>query len=463
MKIKTNKTNRLLTILFAACSLLITSCSHDPIFNIIDSEVKPEKNGICGHINSFVTFNSKLYIATNFLYEKPLASSSESNILNGGWTRIADTSTAPFTGRLISFIAADSNYLYAYTVTYGLDDAHNNVPDSVIIFYSEDARNWNKIDNEKFESLYTNSVKGKIISSENKPGAAVLAETNNPFRYVLKIFDNQALSASDKNAYCVFVSDIDAKGNMATKLFRLNGNNDLIEIPNGTNNSLNQNNIISKGEDSTPAAGYSPYYSQSAVHYKGSDYFFEYTGIIADDNYIYLSAENNTVMVADGWDSSKRVEKLSDIIKSYSVSSYGFTFEGNSCESAKSVKINCGNIISFGITKDKLLLGTRTGIAHVNFDTERIPGTGLQAFNSNAASVLHSPYHVLSIFVVDPSKNEDKTDIYAANEYEGYYSTSTTALFEDIGLWAYYPSRGNWNKDGTSSGKNKKTHLPAGN
>lgn len=462
-----NKNNsfRLLFILIIAFSLFNTSCGHDPIFNIINSEVKPEKNGICGHINSFVTFNGNLYLATNFLYEKPLNTYSANKTLNGGWTRITDSSTEPFNGRQIIFIVADCNYLYAYTITYGLDEQHTNVPDSVIIYYSSDARTWNPIDNNHFYSLISDALKETILTPSEKEGVAVLKALNNPFRYIHMIFDNNAYDSADKRVYAVIVYNINADGDMETRLYALDGNNAPVEIPAGTNNSINMNTLVSKEN-----ASYSPRYSLTAVNFNGADYFFEYKGAIADKNYIYLSPESNKVYIANGWEASRRKTKVSDILKSYTIEDYGFTLTKDGItESAKTVSINSGSIISFGITKDKLILGTTSGIAHVNFDSDRIPGTELQSFSTNAASVLHSPYNVLALFVVDSFvdplnlKDEINCEIYASNEYKGYYSTSTTALFEDIGLWAYYPERGNWNKDGTSAGKNKKTHLPAGN
>ena len=422
-----NKINsfRLLSILITVFSLLITSCGHDPIFNIINSEVEPEKNGICGHINSFVTFNGKLYIANNFLYEKSLDAYTTDKInFNGKWTRIADSSTEPFNGRQIVFIATDSNYLYAYTVTYGLNEQHTYIPDSVIIYYSADARTWTKIDNDNFYSQISDDLKSKILTPSEKDGAAIFTKSNDPFRYILKIFDNQAFDAADKKAYVVMTYNLNVDGYMETKLFALNGGNALEEIPSGTNNSLNMNTLVDKQIDS-----YSPRYSETAVNYKGEDYFFEYSGFIADKNYIYYSPMNNKVYVADGWDASRRKTDVTTILKSYTIKDYGFTFTGNgTTDSAKIIGVNSGSILSFGITKDKLILGTESGIAHVNFDESRIPGTELQSFTTNAASVLHSPYNVLAIFVVDTFttpdalKNENDCEIYAVNEYEGYYS-----------------------------------------
>lgn len=456
-----NKTNsfRLLPLLFTVFSLLITSCGHDPIFNIINNEVKPEKNGIGGHINSFVTFKNNVYIATNFIYQKTLSPSTDEN-LNGQWKRIE--STPFYKKRDAVYLAADSNYLYAYTVTYGLDEEHTNIPDSVIIYYTSDLETWSSISNDKINNLLNNTFKSKIFFEGNKEGTATSNESNQLMRLALKIFDNQTTVTENKNAYITLVSDIkDNKTTiegMKTELYKLDGPNDFIKVDSGTNNSLNMDTVSEKTE-----ASYSPQHSITAVNYEGSDYFFEYTSIVADENYIYLSAGTNKIMVADGWSSEERKTHLTDVFKTYTIDNYGFTFNGVNCEDAKTLKTNSNSIISMAITKDYLLLGTETGIAHVELGTDRIPGTELQAFKSNAASVLHSPYHVTNIFVVDPSKNEENTDIYASNEYPGYYTTSTTALFEDIGLWAYYPSRKNWNKDGTSNPEDKATHLPAGN
>ena len=109
---------------------------------------------------------------------------------------------------------------------------------------------------------------------------------------------------------------------------------------------------------------------------------------------------------------------------------------GYSCE---------GTLMSLGVTADYLLVGTNAGIKHRPL-TNRMPGPVSVDFKTNAASTLNSAYQILSLLVVNPELNETQTAIYASQVYSGTGS-SNSAQFDHVGLWAYYPYRGNWNRE----------------
>lgn len=105
--------------------------------------------------------------------------------------------------------------------------------------------------------------------------------------------------------------------------------------------------------------------------------------------------------------------------------------------------MNSGTIYSLGITADSILLGTSEGIAHTTF-YENVPLATTYDFSTNAASALSSYYDVENILVVDPSLGEISGIIYGTTTFSGS-SSSSSASFENIGLWSYYPYKGKWN------------------
>ena len=92
-----------------------------------------------------------------------------------------------------------------------------------------------------------------------------------------------------------------------------------------------------------------------------------------------------------------------------------------------------------------MLLGTDEGIQHVTI-TNNVPGASTQDFDNNAASALSSYYEVPALLVVNPSQSESGTAIFAAAEFSGS-SSSTSATLDNVGLWGYYPSADEWNRE----------------
>lgn len=114
------------------------------------------------------------------------------------------------------------------------------------------------------------------------------------------------------------------------------------------------------------------------------------------------------------------------------------------------IDTDSNSIISMGFTKDFMLLGTTDGIQHVTMgadstDTNK-PGSSIQDFDNNAASALSSYYEVPALLVVNPGANEYSTAIFAAAEFSGS-SSSTSATLDNVGLWGYYPSEDEWNRE----------------
>jgi hypothetical protein len=109
--------------------------------------------------------------------------------------------------------------------------------------------------------------------------------------------------------------------------------------------------------------------------------------------------------------------------------------------------LGCSNIISMAVTSDAILLGTNGGGIVKVTNTDGVPGSSLGSFSTNADSALSSPYRILAMLCMDPSASETASPaIYASSDFTGTTS-STTGSYSDIGLWSYYASRGNWNRE----------------
>lgn len=108
------------------------------------------------------------------------------------------------------------------------------------------------------------------------------------------------------------------------------------------------------------------------------------------------------------------------------------------------VDFDRGTIWALAVTADYLLVGTSDGIFRSHLDSG-VPSSSATDFSNNAQSLLTS--RVTGLYVLDSSRNEGDTDEYGSMIISGYLSSSSDT-FGEIGLYAYYPGRGVWNRDG---------------
>lgn len=115
---------------------------------------------------------------------------------------------------------------------------------------------------------------------------------------------------------------------------------------------------------------------------------------------------------------------------------------GTKIEDSKDSK-DRGSIYSLAVTKNYLLVGTtESGIKHYSLNSDGSVGGEVRDFATNADAIMSSGYEVNTLLVVDPSKSETETTIYSAIDFVG-----RSQQFDHVCIWAYYPWRGNWNRD----------------
>ncbi|MBQ9624203.1 MAG: hypothetical protein IJJ71_06055 [Treponema sp.] len=111
------------------------------------------------------------------------------------------------------------------------------------------------------------------------------------------------------------------------------------------------------------------------------------------------------------------------------------------------VNLNHKSILSIALTANYLLAGTTGGIIHTPLKADSnkivaIPAAGHVDFSTNADAALSSYYDVQAILVVNPSNDETAATIFATAE-----TSSTSASLNNVGLWSYFSSRNEWNRE----------------
>ena len=161
-----------------------------------------------------------------------------------------------------------------------------------------------------------------------------------------------------------------------------------------------------------------------------SDIFFESTASVKNGNYIY-------------WGEGSKLYYSNDT-------------SNPKAEGKKTLALDAGTDIScLAVTSDSILIGrgdfansliSKGGIAKTSLDSDGKPGNSLESFSTNATSQLASVYQIYTLLVANPEQTELEASIYASMGFKGSGS-STSVSYDNIGLWSYYPTRGNWNRE----------------
>ncbi len=214
------------------------------------------------------------------------------------------------------------------------------------------------------------------------------------------LFCTNAIAISNRKAYFILQG-----GDAGYKAYMLDG-------PNTSSSSLE----LGTENAATDPISNSTSVSQSCVFYNSAVYFFTSRGSCTNETTaasatIYYYGDGSTLRW--GGDETGSVD-------------------------AKST------VYSIAATSNYLLVGTSSGISHHPLSSW-VPSSRQNSFSTNADSTLSSQYTVLSLLAVNPESTETGGAIYATQNFSG--SGSNSAQFDHIGLWAYYPSRGNWNRE----------------
>ena len=113
------------------------------------------------------------------------------------------------------------------------------------------------------------------------------------------------------------------------------------------------------------------------------------------------------------------------------------------------------NVSALAVCKDSIIIGMGNtsaystssygGITRSPLTSEGKP-TGTADFSTNADTQISSGYIVSALLNANPAENELDSALYAGVFFYGSGSSNAVS-YSSIGLWSYYPSRGNWNQE----------------
>lgn len=415
------KKTTLLTItasIFMILGLMLTGC-QDPIFEAIREDVPPEDATVSGNIRAITRYtaggNEYLVLAANDGVRYKLKDDNG----HGKW----GTYKAPFSlihysyessdhsGEEILTILADSTYLYIISAEYNHTAIEGiSYPDSINIWakaitsegtkWSEEGE-WtaapNKIGDFDLFPLYEKTTSGTDFHYSNFR----VFQTNSP----------------KKEHRAAFIRTYDSE-NKIYKYFKLNGSSEPVECTADVEAAIIDPNPSSDA-DYKPTAlsvvyfnGFkfitSPAATTNETYTDDATYFYYSNG---DSKLIYN--DGNTATVA--FDSKKLISCLATTTDSILI--------GHGKTSSDSPAVG-------GINRADL--------------TNGVPASELGSFrkDSNAKFQITSDNLVLAMLNANPEKTEEESALYVSISFSGYSNN-----FDNIGLWSYYPERGNWNRE----------------
>ena len=383
-----------------ACLVGFSSC-HDDIYGAINNEIELNSSGLQGDMHSIVHYKDYIFTCNGKIFYKTSLPSSVTGIHNGGWKSTAPTTSEKGDNDIPAttyFLASDSEYLYALTYIWVENDDGENEPKTATIYAtnSDPATGlvWTKVEN----------ISGGNYSFEN---AKV-------------IFDNKYFSVADDNSVSIDKREayarIRATSGTAYKLYKLKGSSAPTEISGET--------FVDEASNETNAI--------SACYFNGKNYFSRYYGMTSNANCLYYTKT---------YTRSNNVNRNSSL--------YYITASESS---EQSVDLDAGGLLSIAAAKDYILLGTSGGLERVAINqTTGIPNDDTTKMAGNGGSVISE--YVFMVFVLNPNKLEGSdnqtlgTDEYAASTIYGSIRSSSDS-WDDTGLYAWYPEKKEWNRDG---------------
>ncbi|MCR4899598.1 MAG: hypothetical protein K5907_02155 [Treponema sp.] len=418
--------------LIGAVTLLLSSCGYDPIFYGIMHDVPPESATINGNITSIARCNvdGEDYLFTTgngALMYKPLSSQK-----HGEWKTYKPI---PFTlhyynyfpssstpeghiGQQILRVISDQNYIYILSVSYKTDTDYGIVlPKRFYLWarplsgiFSGTSADWTDLgENDELNKAIFPSLQDPAEGSFDT--FFNLFYTNTPQLGHRKAFLRATDPTTRESSYYV-----------------LNGTSTLAK-----DESIGTTNFIPTDSDKQNTRVNSAFYIGNTLFFTDSQVVCTNETLETDATYACLSGSD----------------------KSYNSTKQLLLFEGNTAAGTTAVKEMASSIASLAITKDSIIIGegsynasytSNGGIERIELDDQGKPKNETAAFTTNANYQFTSAYIIMTLLCVDPSKTETDSCLYASITYRGA-GTASTASSRNIGLWSYYPSRGNWNRE----------------
>ena len=428
---------KLFTTLALITPLFFTACDN-PAFYGISNDVESEDATVSGSIAQITRYKAS---GTEFLIvnaDGGLRYKRADNRSHGSWKTYGylpfslhsyDYYGEKHNGEQIIKIVADENTLYILSCTYKNDNDEGTVaPDYVKLRCAKvtssdgqtlDAANWTTLNESK--------------SGDTSAIFKVYKYTNTGYYYsAFSLFSTNAVKPANRK---VFIR--------SGKYGAVNTSDSKIRTPKYyevSSSGLSEKDITSAWNGSTKTT------SMSSVNVYGVAYVGSQT---SESDKLQFFTNPAVITNETSTNEATRVYYASGSTLYYLDCS-------SSLPNSATKSIGASRTISaLAICSDSIIIGMGTWDASTGYSTyggitksNLIDGVpqGTTSFKTNAESQITSGYQVYALLNADPSQAELASALYAAIGIAGTGS-STGVAYSSIGLWSYYPSRGNWNRE----------------
>ena len=471
-----------LGVFVLAVSLFGFTGCYDAIYQSIRDEIELTTQKMPGFINNIARydFDGEQYL---FLTNGVIHYKNAKDEAHGAWKELSGNGLpssvhyvfekTEFEGVYFSKIIADKDYVYAlgFEPSYDTDNSRN-VPKTLKIYFSKmtaagQFSEWKEISD--LSKIMTDYRAELDKNDSDNYGMAISCH----------LFGTNSVNSDHRVAFLRVGGGSPYLGNSrneTSSLYKLNGEN-FEEVASITPEKT--------GNDDSGDFVYSEFAldTLSVVYFDGKYHFMNYLNaetnegtkdsdgnVRAEPTYVYFGdfGYNLYYFSVDSYKASP--EEYKKMFK-YPRASYRLTDEVKKTVTAPTEflpengetngylkNVSDSNVISIAVTSDSLLLGTGSnrsynsnassgsGVARIEIDRSTGKPTKTGSFSTNADSVMCSPYIIRALLAVDPSKTEKETSIYSSMDYI-YTATSAGTNSTNRGLWAYYPAKGEWNRE----------------
>lgn len=415
----------------AIISVFFLAGCFNPVFYEVRKDVAPEEATVNGTINGITryTIGTQEYIV--LAANGGIKYKDREHAGHGGWISYNklpfplhhyNFSSTEHEGQQILKVLANGDTLFLVTASYKDNDNSGTVcPDKCYVWAKQFISGWdeedgwkciignnNNVDNKKYFPIYMENLDDGYLSVFN------VFQTNSTHKENRHVY----LRSGDPNC--------DNDNYKTVTYYELTY---LFDEANPTEKS----SVTTL--DSVLNCANSAFDDGSNVH------FFNSSAIISDETYT-----KNAEHLYIAKDSSIYYGKVTDL------PNYSAKYEYTSSVSA--------SISSLAYCTDALIVGcadysvttlssTRGGIYRITLDTTNEigkPAGSPSDFTTNATFQLPSTYYIPCVLNATPEYTELESNLYASAIVFGA-GASSQATYANVGLWSYYPGRGNWNRE----------------
>lgn len=428
MKKYNSKNLVFISLLITSLIMSIFSSCDGIVFHDIRKEVKLADAEIGGDIANIIRYQldgiEHIFVSNGTIHTRSVnADENLGDVVIDSKISWSDFSTP---GDYVYSLAADSSNLYAASITIEKDDDGYNVATSRAIYcYDSSEKSWTVI----YSDTYSESVSLALLCT-NTPQPANRKAYLRTAKTITVTSDGEETSTTvpvvyELNGTQTILDDEGAENISAKYLYKTTDSSTSTSYPVGE--------LSDTAPTTTSEISSSLLSASSCASFGGTIYFSSSNSMItnetADDEatLLYYSAGDNVY--------------YKGTVTTTTTDNDGNTTSSKTYVDWNSVDLNCDTIYTMAVTANYLLAGTSDGIVHTPL-TGGVPAAGTADFSTNADSTLSSYYEVQYILVIDPSLEEYSATIYATSE-----TSSTSASLNNVGLWSYYASEGEWNRE----------------